>query len=101
MSIEGFLSFNQAAAQPERSLYTHEKIHSIYNMLNMVGYFPDTKQHKERRFVSAQSDAVHASMAGFCQAVFSRDERFVKKLGAALEYLNLNTQVYFVKMQNA
>lgn len=101
ISVEQFLSFNQAAAQSERALHTHEKIHAIYNMLNMVGYFPDTKQHNERRFVSAQSDAVHASMAGFCQVVVSRDERFVKKLGAALEYLNLNTQVFFVKTQNA
>lgn len=101
VSLEEFLSFNQAAAQPERELYTHEKIHAIYNMLNMVGYFPDTKQHNERRFVSAQSDAVHASMAGFCQVVVSRDERFVKKLGAALEYLNLNTQVFFIKTENA
>lgn len=96
MSLEDFLSFNQAAAQPERALHTHEKIHAIYNMLNIVGYFPDTKQHNDRRFVSAQSDAVHASMAGFCQVVISRDERFVKKLGAALEYLNLNTQIFFV-----
>jgi hypothetical protein len=101
VSVEEFLSFNQAAAQPVRALYTHEKIHAIYNMLNMIGYFPDTKQHNERRFVSAQSDAVHASMAGFCHAVISRDERFVKKLGAALEYLNLNTQVFFVKTKNS
>ncbi|WP_165855715.1 hypothetical protein [Marinobacter sp. JSM 1782161] len=101
ISVEQFLSFKQAAAQPERALHTHEKIHAIYNMLNMVGYFPDTKQHNERRFVSAQSDAIHASMAGFCQVVVSRDERFVKKLSAALEYLNLNTQVFFVKTQNA
>lgn len=101
ISVEEFLSFNQAAAQPERALHTHEKIHAIYNMLNMVGYFPDTKQHNERRFVSAQSDAIHASMAGFCQVVVSRDERFVKKLGAALEYLNLNTQVFYVKTEEA
>lgn len=101
ISIEELLSFNQSAAQPERSLHMHEKIHAIYNMLNMVGYFPDTKQHNERRFVSAQSDAIHASMAGFCQVVVSRDERFVKKLGAALEYLNLNTQVFYVKSENA
>ena len=101
ISVETLLSFNQAAAQPERSLHTHEKIHAIYNLLNMVGYFPDTKLHNKRRFVSAQSDAAHASMAGFCQAVISRDERFVKKLSAALEYLNLNTQVIFVKLENS
>lgn len=101
MSVEEFLSFNQATAQPMRALHTHEKIHAIYNMLNMVGYFPDTKQYNERRFVSAQSDAIHASMAGFCQVVISRDERFVKKLGAALEYLNINTQVLFVETENA
>lgn len=101
ITVEQFLSFNQAAAQPERALHTHEKIHAIYNMLNMIGYFPDTKQHNERGFISAQSDAIHASMAGFCQVVVSRDERFVKKLGAALENLNLNTQVFFVKTQNA
>lgn len=98
VSIEGFLSFHRAAAQPERALYTHEKIHAIYNFLNMIGYFQDTKQHNERRFVAAQSDAIHASMAGFCQVVISRDERFIKKLSAALEYLNLNTQIFFVKM---
>lgn len=70
-------------------------------MLNMVGYFPDSKQHKERRFTAAQSDAGHAAMASFCDMVFSRDERFVKKLGAALEYLELGATVCFVRSQSA
>lgn len=99
--LEEFLSFGKAAAQPERSLHAYEKVHAIYHMLNMVGYFPDSKQHKERRFIAAQSDAGHAAMASFCDMVFSRDERFVNKLGAALEYLEIETAVCFVRLKSA
>ena len=101
VSLEEFLSFAKAPAQPERSLHAFEKVHAIYHMLNMVGYFPDSKQHKERRFIAAQSDAGHAAMASFCDMVFSRDERFVKKLGAALEYLEIETLVCFVRLKGA
>lgn len=100
VSLEEFLSFGKATAQPERSLHAYEKVHAIYHMLNMAGYFPDSKQHKERRFIAAQSDAGHAAMASFCDMVFSRDDRFVKKLGAALEYLEIETVVCFVRLKS-
>ena len=65
-------------------------------MLNTLGYFPDSKVHKEERFVAAMSDNSHASMASFCALLLSRDKNFVKKVQAVYEYLDVPTEVKLV-----
>lgn len=96
LNIEDFLSFNSSYSQPERPLFAYEKVLSLYNLLNIFGYYPDAKQHLDRRFISAQSDGMHGSISCFCHAIISRDERFVKKLTAVFEYLDINTEVVFL-----
>ena len=95
-NIEDFLSFNSSYSQSERPLFAYEKVLSLYYLLNIFGYYPDSKQHLDRRFISAQSDGIHGSMSCFCHAIISRDERFVKKLTAVFEYLDINTEVVFL-----
>lgn len=76
-----------------REMYLFEKITSIYNVLNIVGYHPDSKMKKEKRFIAAMSDAGHASIGSFVDFVFSRDIAFVKKTRAAYEFLQAKAQV--------
>lgn len=95
-SIDEFLNLTPAQ-NGNRELYMFEKIQAIYNTLNTVGYHPDTEQNKPRGFVRALSDTGHASIAWFCHFVLSRDERFVKKLRAAIEYLGCKNQIILMK----
>lgn len=102
IGIEDFFGLKQHnSIFPDRPHFKHQKVTGIYNMLNSLGYWPDSKVHKERRFVSALSDTSHASMASFCHVLLSRDEAFVKKVQAAYEYLEIPTIVRLVVVKNA
>jgi len=79
-------------------MHLFEKVTSAYNVLNVVGYYPDSKMNNHRRFTAAMSDAGHASMASFCDVVLSADGRFVNKTRAVYEFLNARTQVISVKV---
>ncbi|HCM0980061.1 TPA: hypothetical protein ACF35C_004486 [Vibrio parahaemolyticus] len=83
-----------------REMYLFEKITSIYNVLNVIGYHPDSKMKKEKRFTAAMSDAGHASIGSFADFVFSRDIAFVKKTRAAYEFLLAKTQVIEVTVND-
>lgn len=101
IGIDEFYGLKQNPIFPDRLYFKHQKATGIYNMLNSLGYWPDSNVHKERRFVSALSDNSHASMASFCHVLFSRDKAFVKKVKATYEYLEIPTLVQFVEVKNA
>lgn len=101
IGIEDFFGLKQNPIFQDRPYFKHQKITGIYSMLNSLGYWPDSKVHKERRFVSALSDNSHASMASFCHVLLSRDEAFVKKVQAVYEYLEIQTVVRLVVVKNA
>ncbi len=82
-------------------MYLFEKITSIYNVLNVVGYHPDSKMKKEKRFTAAMSDAGHASIGSFANFVFSRDIAFIKKTRATYEFLQAKAQVIQVTVSDA
>ncbi|NMD50809.1 hypothetical protein HG547_04075 [Shewanella sp. DNRA4] len=98
-TIEQFygISFNPIY---NREMYLFEKITSIYNVLNIVGYYPDSKMKKAERFTAAMSDAGHASIGSFADFVFSRDIAFVKKTRAAYEFLQAKAQVIEVTVND-
>lgn len=83
-----------------REMFFFEKVTSIYNVLNVVGYHPDSKMKNERRFTAAMSDAGHASIGSFADYVFSRDLAFIKKTRACYEFLNTKSQVIEVTVSN-
>ncbi|SEJ13259.1 hypothetical protein SAMN05216201_1052 [Pseudomonas linyingensis] len=91
-SIEQFLGLSQNPIY-NREMYLHEKVTSVYNVLNVIGYYPDSKMKHDRRFTAAMSDAGHAAIASFSDFLFSRDAAFIHKTRAAYEYLNVKTQV--------
>ncbi|TKB51193.1 hypothetical protein FCL40_01150 [Ferrimonas sediminicola] len=97
MSLEKFFGIDVSPIY-DRQQFLFEKVRSIYNVLNIVGYQPDSKMAKEKRFVAAMSDAGHASMGSFADYVFSRDQAFIKKARAAYEYLNAKTRVIEVRL---
>ena len=100
-SLEDFFQIRINPIYPDRPYHLHQKVTGVYNMLNTLGYFPDSKVHKERRFIAALSDNSHASMASFCNLLLSRDENFVKKVRAVYEYLGVQTEVRQVTVSNA
>jgi len=98
-SIEQFLGISKNPIY-NREMYLHEKVTSVYNILNIIGYYPDSKMKYDRRFTAAMSDAGHASIASFSDFLFSRDAAFIHKTRAAYEYLDVKTQVIEVIVNN-
>lgn len=100
LSIEAFFGVEKNPIYPDQPYFKHQKVAGIYNMLNTFGYYPDSKVHKERRFIASLSDTAHASMAVFCSVLLSRDEYFVKKVRAIYEFLEIPTTVQYVGLEN-
>lgn len=102
MDIEDFFQTKANPIYPDRAYYNHQKVTGIYNMLNTLGYYPDSKIHKERRFVAAMSDTSHSSIASFCNYLISNDEAFIKKTTAAYEFLGIKTEAIhiIIKIEN-
>ncbi|WP_241663519.1 MULTISPECIES: hypothetical protein [Pseudomonas] len=82
-------------------MYTHEKVTAIYNLLNIIGYKSDSKLNREHRHVAAISDAAHAAIASEAHCLLSADEVFVDKVLAIYEYLEVATEVGFVKLADS
>lgn len=101
VSVEQLFDVSTNPIYPDRTIYPYQKVNSVYNLLNTVGYWPDSKVQKERRFVASLSDTSHASMASFCHLLLSRDAAFVRKVAAAYEYLEIGTVVKQVVVNNA
>ena len=96
MDIDDLFQLKKNPIYPEQPYFKHQKVTGIYNMLNTLGYYPDSKVHKERRFIAAASDNSHASIASFCNFLLSNDEHFIKKVNAAYEYLEIPTLAKYV-----
>lgn len=101
VSVEQFFDVSTNSIYPERLMHPYQKVNALYNLLNSVGYWPDSNVQKERRFIASLSDTSHASMASFCHLLLSRDAAFVKKVDAAYEYLEIGTVVKQVVVNNA
>lgn len=98
-TFEKFFGLDQSAwnSNPDRELTTVEKVNAIYNQLNFLGYYRDSKMKTQRGFKRSFRDMTHAGMASFCGFLFSGDKRLVMKASAAYEYLNLRTRIFHFK----
>lgn len=88
--------FDEAFGLNNNSDTINAKALKLYNLLNSLGYWPDSKITKERRFKAALNDNNHAMWASFCSVLISADENFVKKAKAVYEYLNIKTEVVYI-----
>lgn len=96
LTLEAFFGLLKNPIYPERPYFAHEKVIAIYSYLNMIGYYPDKPLHKDRGFIRANSDLRHASIASLTHFLVSSDERFVKKVEAAYEFLDIQTEVVYM-----
>ncbi|WP_224791230.1 hypothetical protein [Pseudomonas fluorescens] len=94
-SIENFLGISNSPIY-NREMHLHEKVTAIYNLLNFIGYKPDSRLYKEQRHVASISDAAHASIASHAHVLLSGDHAFVNKVRAIYEFLNVQTDVGLV-----
>lgn len=88
ITIEKFFGIVSLNENDDRERTTLEKVNAIYHQLNVVGYYRDSKMHKERRFRASVSDMTHAGLATFCDVFICLDEDLSRKAKAAYEYLN-------------
>ncbi|MCG8373041.1 MAG: hypothetical protein MI700_05890 [Balneolales bacterium] len=95
-TLERFFGLDKHPIYPDRKYHTHQKVTVAYNILNTIGYYSDPKTHKEDKFNSFMSDSSHATMATFCDALFSADERLTRKAFAIYEYLKIGIRVEYV-----
>lgn len=97
--IENFLGISPHPIYG-REMHQHEKVTSIYNVLNVIGYKPDSSLNKEHRHIAAISDAAHASVASHAHILLSADTAFVCKVRAIYEFLEIPTKVYLVTFKD-
>ncbi|PXB17379.1 hypothetical protein [Vibrio parahaemolyticus] len=97
ITLEQFFGIESNPIYPSLAFFKYQKVNAIYNMLNMLGYHPDSDVHKERRFIAAISDQSHASMATFADMLLSRDKSFLKKVEASYEFVGVNTRTFHVE----
>lgn len=101
LTIEQFYNIESNPIFPDRELLAHDKVISLYQSLNLLGYFPDDNQHKLRRFEAAMSDQAHVSMAYFADFLVSNDKNLIKKAESVYEYLNAKTKIMYLKDLNS
>ena len=100
-----FMQFNSVQDYFDWDLYNVKeddifgKINVLFNFLNIVGFWPDKKLEKEKNFRAAMCDSQHAGYAAFTNEVFTRDERFAKRMNAVYEYLNIGTSISYYTLQ--
>ncbi|MHC5225505.1 hypothetical protein [Ignatzschineria sp. LJL83] len=95
-SIEKFFHMDKNPIEPTGDYFDFQKVNVIYSMLNMLGYYPDSKLKIDKRFIASQSDQGHAVMASFVDALFSEDKSFLKKVEAIYEFLGIRTKIHNV-----
>lgn len=97
ITLEQFFGIESNPIYPTIEFFKYQKVNSIYHMLNMLGYHPDSKVHIERRFIASISDQSHASFATFADILLSRDKSFLKKVEAAYAFLDVSTNIFYVE----
>jgi hypothetical protein len=96
ISLNRVMGLERNVFAPDKPLSLFQKVILVYHFLNWIGYYTDSKFKKPKRFYSSMSDQIHGAYGIFGQRIFSRDERFVRKLDAAYEYLGIKTEVVLV-----
>lgn len=93
LEFDVFCKINSDICNPNRGLTDFEKIHSIYTILNLIGYMPEKKVKNEGKFIASDRDISHVGYASYCHYFITNDERLLNKSKAIYEYLNIQTEV--------
>ncbi|MGE8570991.1 MAG: hypothetical protein ACN6NW_03000 [Acinetobacter amyesii] len=92
-TIDDFWSINLLETNKGRKFYKYEKINVIYNMMNFIGFYSDTKLDQVNGVQRSMSDFTHAQIASFCHFFFTNDKNLIKKVDAIYEYLDVPTRL--------
>lgn len=95
-SVDEFLELVLNPSNPEKPLEMNKKAAVLYNFLNSLGYWADSKQNQENPFKATLKDNNHVMWACFTNALITADERLAKKASAVYEYLGIKTDVIYV-----
>ncbi|MNJ32600.1 hypothetical protein D3C77_272700 [compost metagenome] len=90
-TIEDFLGLSLIPKNLNGNVQTYNKIISIYNVLNVIGYWNDSNMKQSRRFTASMSDANHVALASFTDSLYSSDISLINKAKVIYEYLNAHT----------
>lgn len=95
-----FWGLDKHPIDPTQDLTILDKVRILYDKLNFYGFNADTNMHYENRYTAALSDQEHAVLGSCCEFLFSMAARFVRKVSAIYEYLNIKTQIAYVVKKN-
>lgn len=101
LTIDGFFGMDKNPIFPDEKQTVYGKVIGLYSILNSLGYYPDSNREKEDRFISSNSDSIHAAMGVFCNATFTMDDAFSKKIQAIYEFLEIGNAVHFCEQKKA
>ncbi|MEQ1837013.1 MAG: hypothetical protein ABL858_01530 [Candidatus Nitrotoga sp.] len=96
-SASDFLAQGVWAHMKDSEPSWEDKIGGLYNLLNLIGYWPDEELHKDGGFRSAMGDQTHAAFAAFAHVFITGDERMAKKTYAIYKHLGIGTPVCWCK----
>ena len=82
--------FNQMILQGGSML--REKIYSVFNFLDILGYWTDKKNEKSN--IARANDATHVFFASGCGYFVSNDRRARNKAMVAYKLFDIKTKVY-------
>ncbi|MFZ0022590.1 hypothetical protein [Acinetobacter sp.] len=99
-TIDDFWTINVLEKNKERKLYKYEKVNIIYNMMNFIGFYSDTKLDHVNGVQRSISDFTHAQIASFCHFFFTNDNNLIKKVDAIYEYLDIPTQLAHIDVNS-
>ncbi len=74
-----------------------ENVDNVYHQLNFVGYYRDSKLHKEKKLLASMNDKSHVGFAAQCHYLLSSDAGLTKKANAVFELLGLTTEVVSIQ----
>lgn len=92
-TIDDFWNINLLEKNKGRKFYKYEKINLLYNMMNFIGFYSDTKLDQVNGVQRSMSDFTHAQIASFCHFFFTNDKNLIKKIDAIYEYLDVPTRL--------
>ena len=78
----------------------YEKVNVIYNMMNFIGFYSDTKLDQVNGVQRSMSDFTHAQIASFCHFFFTNDKNLIKKVDAIYEYLDIPTRLARIEINS-
>lgn len=91
VSFEDFWFQGIKYIEPNRPRFNYEYANILYGVMNLIGYYQDTKLGQVNGIERSLRDQSHAGLASFCNYFFTNDIKLQIKTCAIYDYLNIET----------